>query len=194
MYICILRIILGGGRRRARSLTWPRPSSVDYYYLSVVVMDAMNMRTSFYWHKEKKKEKNLGREGLSSDGAFDFEWQRKSEPVLSTIKRERAHRKEEEAELRVHIITVGSLLLPLFFHSPGSGDLGDPCCSRTIVTRGWERPTPFQLGGESKREHRKKVTTLVRQRMLNHPNVVTKWTDHNTSIHDTNFFFPFNLR
>lgn len=27
---------------------------------------------------EKKKE-NLGREGLSSDGAFDFEWQRKSE-------------------------------------------------------------------------------------------------------------------
>lgn len=116
------------------------------------------------------------------------------EPVLSTIKRERAHRKEEEAELRVHIITVGSLLLPLFFHSPGSGDLGDPCCSRTIVTRGWERPTPFQLGGESKREHRKKVTTLVRQRMLNHPNVVTKWTDHNTSIHDTNFFFPFNLR
>lgn len=148
----------------------------------------------FLLAQREKKEKNLGREGLSSDGAFDFEWQRKSEPVLSTIKRERAHRKEEEAELRVHIITVGSLLLPLFFHSPGSGDLGDPCCSRTIVTRGWERPTPFQLGGESKREHRKKVTTLVRQRMLNHPNVVTKWTDHNTSIHDTNFFFPFNLR
>lgn len=114
------------------------------------------------------------------------------EPVLSTIKRERAHRKEE-AELRVHIITVGSLLLPLFFHSPGSGDLGDPCCSRPIVTRGWERPTPFQLGGESKREHRKKVMTLVRQRMPNHPNVVTKWTDHNTSTRHI-LFCPFNLR
>jgi hypothetical protein len=111
---------------------------------------------------------------------------------LSTIKRERAHRKEE-AELRVHIITVGSLLLPLFFHSPGSGDLGDPCCSRPIVTRGWERPTPFQLGGESKREHRKKVMTLVRQRMPNHPNVVTKWTDHNTSTRHI-LFCPFNLR
>lgn len=69
----------------------------------------------FLLAQREKKEKNLGREGLSSDGAFDFEWQRKSEPVLSTIKRERAHRKEEEAELRVHIITVGSLLLPLFF-------------------------------------------------------------------------------
>ena len=38
-------------------------------------MDAMNMRTSFYWHKGEKK--NLDRKGLSSDGAFDFEWQRK---------------------------------------------------------------------------------------------------------------------
>ncbi len=70
-------IILGGGRRRTRSLTWPRPSSVDYYYLSVVVIDAMNMRTSFYWHTRRKKKESLVREGLSSGGAYDFEWQRK---------------------------------------------------------------------------------------------------------------------
>jgi hypothetical protein len=42
-----------GKEGKKRSLTWTRPSSLDYYYLSVVVMDAMNMRTSFIGKREK---------------------------------------------------------------------------------------------------------------------------------------------
>lgn len=54
-YIYAIYVILERGKEgKKRSLTWTRPSSLDYYYLSVVVMDAMNMRTSFIGKREKQ--------------------------------------------------------------------------------------------------------------------------------------------